>query len=1156
MSNYSTLIGQTLSERYRLENQIGEGGQAVVWTGTDTESGQVRAIKLLPASFNTPPRMIDSFKDEGRLLVNLDDHENIVKVFDVGYDANLRAFYMIIGFVDGVTLGELIDARREWNDAGDIKEASEAENGNAVSDKTQYHSSGPDSDKTELNEAQISGVADGEVTDIHDAGGRAIAGGRRVMTPAMAVSIVRRVALALGHAHRQGLIHRDVKPSNILIGRNGDVKLTDFGIARLVGESGQTGLIIGTLQYMSPEQIRGHKLDLRTDIYSLGVVLYECLTDRTPFSFAERQLVPTHIINTHPQPPVEINAEVPIPLQNVVLRAMAKDPGDRYQTMTEFEDALVELVNSGLLQTVGRQQIAAGVTPLTGSINMIQVDSPGKLDSNQRCPTCGAPLPVGWQTALPHCPGCAGPLDQVVTRATETVAEFIRKARQNRDIGPGKIGLDMAMFLYSRELQAPTFQSWKEKTAEAEPEIQKGTVVMPAPTQKLPKETDLLATARRLMAVADFMSDPELLEYNQRIPELYEADALAAHARAKAYQLLGRHHTLRGSTLAESEEAVAAYNNARHNYILAGEQYEQAIAAWQKYENSQGNDRIQQYYEPVRDEAQHRRLWAEAASLLAQGILRFPHDRPEAYAHFHAAAEVGKKLQPTPGIALDLKVAEIYQNYYENALEAFKSHQVAIGEAQTSARQVIATAQTADAALEANDRRLVTDWLRDRTRIALDYHRKQEDLPILLRRIRLLAQVAGYALALVLALAFISEARHAFYTITNPGSFWPGWPMILAQSTTRPYSTDFGSWHFFLVMLAGIDWFIFWPFNLIAARQTPRARRTSRIRPVIPTLSQLAFPIVDWLDGIARRATGGNKATNPDEAVDKTDETDAEGEKDSTRPTNGWIVNLARLLFFVAPWLPIMWLSGHLWLAFDVFPGNYWLWLAALFLGPPIAGYFVGRKMLAISEKLDRLEVDETAEHEELDRKTLMERDRLRRERQRQITITHDEFARANAEHTTHRAAIVGTLQVLLARLLYFQKESDFVDLPDIDRTLRRWREEVDQSFLRRMGLNYYEAEVSPVNEAVWRVERPLNTLQIGSRTRPIPLRVIHNQDGYILWGIDGFHNPRRTRLQGGSGGYSLAVELPPAAQQVNFTFETADHRWHGEIHTIWVEVS
>ncbi len=150
---------------------------------------------------------------------------------------------------------------------------------------------------------------------------------------------------AIGHAHRNGIVHRDIKPSNIIVLPDGTPKVMDFGIARALGSSHQTraGAIVGTLEYMSPEQIKGQETDGRSDIYSLGILLYEMLTGRVPFSSAsEYELLQAHI-NTPPPTPRLFGPHIPEPLAQAVMRALAKDPNQRYQTAEDFHAALTTI---------------------------------------------------------------------------------------------------------------------------------------------------------------------------------------------------------------------------------------------------------------------------------------------------------------------------------------------------------------------------------------------------------------------------------------------------------------------------------------------------------------------------------------------------------------------------------------------------------------------------------------------------------------------------------------------------------------------------------------------------------------------------------------------------------------------------------------------
>ena len=181
-----------------------------------------------------------------------------------------------------------------------------------------------------------------------------------VIEPARAVSITIQLAEALDHAHNQGLIHRDVKPSNVLMTRDGRPLLTDFGIAKALFEAKQltrTGASIGTPEYMAPEQAQGRSPDGRTDIYALGVVLYEMLAAKVPF--CTDTPVATMYMHVHEPPPPLPRAEATIPewLENVVCKALAKDPADRYATSALFAAALRQ----------GRESWAAVAGPLAGA---------------------------------------------------------------------------------------------------------------------------------------------------------------------------------------------------------------------------------------------------------------------------------------------------------------------------------------------------------------------------------------------------------------------------------------------------------------------------------------------------------------------------------------------------------------------------------------------------------------------------------------------------------------------------------------------------------------------------------------------------------------------------------------------------------------------
>jgi eukaryotic-like serine/threonine-protein kinase len=165
----------------------------------------------------------------------------------------------------------------------------------------------------------------------------------KTLPSVQAAKIAEEVAEALAAAHAQGVIHRDIKPANIMITRDGKVLVMDFGIARLISgpeTAPQTSAVMGTASYLSPEQAQGHSVDARTDIYSLGVVLYEMLTGRPPFTGDSPMAIAYKQVNATPEAPSSANPEVPPELDAVVMRALSKNPANRYQTGKEFADDL------------------------------------------------------------------------------------------------------------------------------------------------------------------------------------------------------------------------------------------------------------------------------------------------------------------------------------------------------------------------------------------------------------------------------------------------------------------------------------------------------------------------------------------------------------------------------------------------------------------------------------------------------------------------------------------------------------------------------------------------------------------------------------------------------------------------------------------------
>jgi serine/threonine-protein kinase len=274
-----------LGGRYELDGVVGRGGMAEVYRARDIRLDRIVAIKTLRADLARDQIFQARFRREAQSAASL-NHPSIVAVYDTGEDmaTGLPVPYIVMEYVDGRTVRDLLQD------------------------------------------------------------------GHRLL-PERSLEIIDGVLRALDYSHQAGIVHRDIKPGNVMVTRNGDVKVMDFGIARAMSDAQatmtQTAQVIGTAQYLSPEQARGERVDSRSDLYSTGCLLYELLTGRPPFTGDSPVAIAYQHVRENPIPPSRVDPDVPVWADAIVLKAMAKSPADRYQTAGDMR-ADLQRAASGL----------------------------------------------------------------------------------------------------------------------------------------------------------------------------------------------------------------------------------------------------------------------------------------------------------------------------------------------------------------------------------------------------------------------------------------------------------------------------------------------------------------------------------------------------------------------------------------------------------------------------------------------------------------------------------------------------------------------------------------------------------------------------------------------------------------------------------------
>ena len=313
---------------FRLLREVGRGGMGVVYEAEQISLRRRVALKVLPFAAAIDPRRLQRFKTEALAAAHV-QHEKIVPVHAVGCERGVH--YYAMQFIEGQSLAGLIaDLRRLRDEQGACPSASGGEQPErmAVTDlPSSVAESGPGDDAA----LAVTAISRERSSDR-----------RRYFE--RAAGLGRQAALALEHAHQSGIVHRDVKPGNLLLDLRGQLWVTDFGLAQVTGDPGLTitGELLGTLRYASPEQVLARRgiVDHRSDIYSLGATLYELLTLRPPFEGRDRNALFRQIAEDDPVPPCELDRSVPRELETIVLKALRKDPADRYGAALEMADDL------------------------------------------------------------------------------------------------------------------------------------------------------------------------------------------------------------------------------------------------------------------------------------------------------------------------------------------------------------------------------------------------------------------------------------------------------------------------------------------------------------------------------------------------------------------------------------------------------------------------------------------------------------------------------------------------------------------------------------------------------------------------------------------------------------------------------------------------
>jgi serine/threonine protein kinase/WD40 repeat protein len=332
---------------FRLLREVGRGGMGVVYEAVQESLGRHVALKVLPAHGLMPPTHLERFRREARAAARL-HHTNIVPVHGVGEHDGVH--YYAMQFIQGQGLDEVLKEVKRLRGKEDPPSAGGTDGGTYRSQGLAQNLLSGQFARAAVSAPEGEGPASPEPAPAAARAERPPSGsssGTELMSQTEAQyfrSVAQmgvQVAAGLDYAHKQGILHRDIKPSNLLLDAHGTVWITDFGLAKAEGsdELTHTGDLVGTLRYMAPERMRGWS-DPRSDVYGLGITLYELLTLRPAFDNSYRPGLVEQVRHDDPPRPRKVDRSIPRDLETIVLKAIDKEPGRRYQTAAELAEDL------------------------------------------------------------------------------------------------------------------------------------------------------------------------------------------------------------------------------------------------------------------------------------------------------------------------------------------------------------------------------------------------------------------------------------------------------------------------------------------------------------------------------------------------------------------------------------------------------------------------------------------------------------------------------------------------------------------------------------------------------------------------------------------------------------------------------------------------